>query len=85
MATQVDSIDGRSALDAALRTDFLSFLMKVFAELCPGDRFSHALYLEAIAYHLERISDGDIRRLMVTIPPRHLNPSRFRSPGSPGS
>ena len=59
-------------LYAALREDFLAFLQKVFHHLCPGDRFLFGWHLEAIGWQLERISAGDERRLIITMPPRHL-------------
>jgi len=59
-------------LHAILREDFLMFVRKVFAELCPGDEFLPNWHLDAIAYQLERIAGGDTRRLIVTMPPRHL-------------
>jgi predicted phage terminase large subunit-like protein len=57
---------------AAVREHFPFFLRKVFAELCPGDEFLHGWHLDAIAWQLDRISNGEIQRLIVTIPPRHL-------------
>ena len=57
---------------SAVREHFPFFLRKVFAELCPGDEFLFGWHLDAIALQLERISAGDIHRLIVTIPPRHL-------------
>lgn len=57
---------------AAAREYFPLFLRKVFAELCPGDHFSFGWHLDAIAYQLERVANGDVRRLIVTLPPRHL-------------
>lgn len=59
-------------LQAVLREDYLAFLQKVFHELCPGDEFRYGWHLGAIAWQLERISAGDERRLIITMPPRHL-------------
>ena len=54
-----------SVLQAILRTDFPAFLQKVFNELCPGDQFLSGWHLSAIAYQLEQIEKGDLRRLVV--------------------
>lgn len=62
----------RSTIEALLRTDFLSFLRKVFEELCPGHRFYDGWHLEAIAYQLDQVFAGKRRRLITTMPPRHL-------------
>ena len=59
-------------LQAVLRGDYLAFLQKAFHELCPADEFQPGWHLNAIGWQLERISAGDTRRLIITMPPRHL-------------
>lgn len=68
MATPSD----RRILEALLRTDFRAFLHKVFATLAPGQPFVDNWHLEAIAYQLERVRRGEIRRLIINMPPRSL-------------
>jgi predicted phage terminase large subunit-like protein len=58
--------------DAILRRDFYSFGRKVFEILCPGQAFIPAWYIRAIAYQLERVRRGEIRRLIINIAPRSL-------------
>ena len=59
-------------LDALLRNDFRAFLHKVFATLSPGQTFVPSWHLEAIAFQLERIRAGKLRRLIINMPPRSL-------------
>ena len=62
----------RQALGAVLRTDFASFLRKVFHTLVPGERFIPEWYIDAIAHRLEQVRRGEIRRLIINMPPRSL-------------
>jgi hypothetical protein len=59
-------------VDAILRTDFVSFIRKVFQTVSPGERFLENWHIEAMAYHLLKVVRGETRRLIITIPPRHL-------------
>jgi hypothetical protein len=58
--------------EAMLRTDFRAFIHKAFATLCPGQEFVRSWHIEAIAYHLEQVRRGEIRRLIINMPPRSL-------------
>lgn len=58
--------------EALLRDDFRPFLEKVFITLSPGQPFIPTWHLEAIACQLERIRRGEIRRLIINMPPRSL-------------
>jgi predicted phage terminase large subunit-like protein len=62
----------RVLLDAILRNDFLAFVQRCFMTLNPGAAFSWNWHIEAIAYHLELVRMGKIRRLIVNVPPRSL-------------
>jgi predicted phage terminase large subunit-like protein len=62
----------RRSFQALLRSDFRPFSEKVFNTLSPGRRFIPAWHFEAIAYQLERIRCGKIRRLVINMPPRSL-------------
>lgn len=60
-------------LAAARRTHFALFLMKVFETLHPGEPpLQLAWYLHAICYSLGQVWTNDVRRLVITVPPRHL-------------
>lgn len=58
--------------DALLREEFAFFLRYAFMEVLPGTRYTHGWHLDAIAYQLDRIRRGNTKRLIVTMPPRHL-------------
>src|SRR5215204_1568516 len=62
----------RAAYKALLRVDFRAFLQRCFLELHPGATFLDNWHIEAIAYHLELIRAGKIRRLIINLPPRSL-------------
>jgi predicted phage terminase large subunit-like protein len=59
-------------LQAVLRQDFRAFVEKVFLTLTPGQQFIRSWHLEAIAYQLERVRRGEIKRLIINMPPRSL-------------
>jgi len=60
------------AFRALLRRDFPAFVRKVFATLEPGQAFVPNWHLEAIACRLERVRRGEIKRLIINMPPRSL-------------
>jgi predicted phage terminase large subunit-like protein len=57
---------------ALLRRDCSAFVRKVFATLESGQAFVLNWHLEAIAYQLERVRRGEIKRLIINLPPRSL-------------
>jgi len=60
-------------LSAARRQRFILFLMKAFETLHPGDPpLKLVWYLQALCYSLTEVHAGSERRLVVTVPPRHL-------------
>jgi predicted phage terminase large subunit-like protein len=59
-------------LQALLRDDFRAFLHKVFLTLAPGQTYIHTWHVEAIAHQLERVRRGEIKRLIINMPPRSL-------------
>jgi hypothetical protein len=65
------SID-RAVLNAVLRQDFGAFVHKTFNTLSPGQTYVDGWHIRALAYHLERVRRGEIRRLIVNMPPRSL-------------
>jgi predicted phage terminase large subunit-like protein len=62
----------RLVLNAILRASFPSFLQRCFLTLNPGAIFHDNWHIEALAYHLELVRIGKLRRLIVNIPPRFL-------------
>jgi len=59
-------------LNAALRSDLPAFLHRSVLTLNPGAPFLENWHIEAIAYQLERIRQGEITRLIINMPPRSL-------------
>ena len=59
-------------LQALLRNDFRAFLQKAFTTLSPGQTYVNTWHVEAIAWRLERVRRGEIRRLIINMPPRSL-------------
>ncbi|KTE19779.1 hypothetical protein ATE67_14205 [Sphingopyxis sp. H050] len=74
MKTNPDKMAQEFALlAAARRTNFSIFLMKVFETLHPGDPpLQMAWYIRAMCHALEEVHRGESKRLVVTVPPRHL-------------
>jgi hypothetical protein len=56
----------------AARTDFQSFLRMVVGTVSPGTRYLHNWHIDAIATYLGACARGDIRRLIINMPPRML-------------
>ena len=59
-------------VNAACRQDFVSFVRKVFHVLAPSANFCMNWHICAIAYYLEQVWLGKIKRLIITVPPRSL-------------
>src|SRR5712671_632513 len=57
---------------AILRNDLYSFIAAVFPIVSPNDAFAHNWHIEAIAYQLSRVLKGEVKRLIITVPPRSL-------------
>ena len=55
-----------------LQSDFMSFAERAFRELNPETRFVSGTQLDLMASKLESCFQGDIRRLIVNLPPRSL-------------
>jgi predicted phage terminase large subunit-like protein len=72
MMTQLSAIEKVQLLDAACRTDFVSFIQKVFHILMPNATLQMNFHIEALAFHLELVRLGMVTRLIINIPPRSL-------------
>ncbi|MFZ4124954.1 MAG: hypothetical protein ACOYJ2_02630 [Rickettsiales bacterium] len=59
-------------LRLAARSDFSSFLRLVVATVSPAARYQHNWHIDAIAAHLDACARGEIRRLIINMPPRML-------------
>lgn len=59
-------------LASAIRHDFLSFAEKAFATINPGRAFTPGWHIEAVAEYLAACERGELTRLIINLPPRHL-------------
>jgi predicted phage terminase large subunit-like protein len=59
-------------LDHSIRTYLLAFAMKAFAQSQGKQLTAPHPYLRFVSWHLEQVAEGEIKRLVVTLPPRHL-------------
>lgn len=62
----------RGTFQAILRQDFPAFAQKCFTELNQTTAFHRNWHHEALAYEFERILSGEIKRLIINVPPRSL-------------
>jgi predicted phage terminase large subunit-like protein len=57
---------------ALLRLDFYAFIQRSFSQLNPESRFYRNWHVELLAARLEAWRRGEIRRLIINLPPRNL-------------
>jgi hypothetical protein len=69
-------------LRAALACDLMAFTEYAFGVVRPNTRFKPNWHLEALAHKLSQVAAGEVRRLIVTMPPRNLK-SLFASVALP--
>jgi len=55
---------------ASLRQNFSAFAQKVFATLEPGTTYRHNWHLDHLAWFLERVARGEVKRGIINVPPR---------------
>jgi len=58
--------------DAILRQDLSSFIAKSFDTVAPGHDFAPNWHIDLLADYLQACQQGEIKRLVVNIPPRSL-------------
>ncbi len=59
-------------LNAVLRQDFNSFINKVFNTINPGIEYQANWHIEIISEYLQAVQNGQIKRLIINMPPRGL-------------
>ena len=67
-----EHISPQIVLRAVLATDFRSFIEYTFGVLRPGVVFRPNWHIDAMAYKLAQVANGQIKRLIITLPPRNL-------------
>ena len=63
--------DPEAFMDELSRRDFVSFVLRAYP-LIRGGTLKPNWHFDAVAHVLDQISAGEIRGLVVTLPPRHL-------------
>lgn len=64
--------DKIAAFNALMRTSFSHFTRRVFMELNPGTDYQHNWHIDLMCEYLDAVLQGEIRRLLITIPPRYM-------------
>jgi predicted phage terminase large subunit-like protein len=59
-------------LDNAARQDLAAFIHRTFLTVAGGQAYHHNWHIEAIAWALMDCWRGNTKRLVITLPPRHL-------------
>jgi predicted phage terminase large subunit-like protein len=59
-------------LRALLAVDFMAFIEYTFGVVRPNVIFKSNWHIEAIAHALSRVASGELKRLIITLPPRNL-------------
>lgn len=67
-----ESPSRQNLIDAISRADFYSFVQRIFPIVSAGSSFLPNWHVEAITYALTRVMRGEIKRLIITVPPRSL-------------
>src|SRR5260370_4286518 len=62
----------RRYVDLILARDFSAFVTKVFETVSPGDVYLPNWHIDAMTYAAGGVMNGTIKRLITTVPPRHL-------------
>lgn len=62
----------RAVLREGLRHDLVTFTARCFQTVVPGERFLLSWHLQAIANKLDQVRRGNVRRLIIAMPPRSL-------------
>lgn len=58
--------------DSMTRVDYPTFVARVMSTLEPGTRFEYNWHIDHIAYQLAKVQSGELRRLMINLPPRSM-------------
>ncbi len=62
----------QSIIKLILKRDFSCFIHKVFCTINPGAEYIPSLHIDLIAEHLRAVEQGEIKRLIINMPPRAL-------------
>lgn len=69
MATPMTTIE---TLVALYRSSLFAYVQRAFDELRPGVALHYGHHMRAICHRLEKVERGELKRLIILMPPRHL-------------
>ena len=72
MSAGLSPSDASEVLNALCRQSFDAFAERAFRIVDPGVVFEHNWHISCIAEHLEAMYRGEIKRLIINLPPRSL-------------
>jgi hypothetical protein len=72
LLAKLSPVARRRYFDLTLSENFSVFVRKVFETVSPGDAFYPNWHIDGMTYAAERVINGKIKRLITTVPPRHL-------------
>ena len=68
----MDASEKQQLFEGILRSNLGMFTHAAFGIIRPGDQIAWNWHIQAIAWHLQEVAEGRIRRLVITVPPRSL-------------
>lgn len=66
------NVFGPPLIDKVLRQDLATFIHRTMQTVAAGQLYVPNWHIEAIAYRLTKIAARETKRLIITLPPRHL-------------
>jgi len=64
--------DQKRYLQLKLRHDLAKFIHRSFQTVAPAQTYQRNWHIDAMAWHLHQCFTGEIKRLLITLPPRYL-------------
>jgi hypothetical protein len=72
MRTRAIMLDNGRIARALYREDLSCFAERAFRVLEPGKNYHHNWHIDRIAWQLMRVARGEIKRLIINVPPRSM-------------
>ena len=67
-----NDMDPALVFRALMRADLSCFIQRAFGTIDPGTPYRHNWHIDAIGCQLARVASGELKRLIITMPPRSL-------------
>src|ERR1700746_2361851 len=68
----MSTAEDREYLRLVLRNDLTAFIERTLGTVAPAQAYLPNWHIEAMAWHLQQCARGNIKRLLISLPPRHL-------------